>query len=113
LSKTDLISTKSHGPKDQSEEVNLIPQNYFESVLNLTKPLNANNNNNNKNDNRILNDEALTKDIVIRFEKFTKNITMLIINCTCIYIFIQLIVKISIKIRLKIEMRCKWIGLFI
>jgi len=69
LTKTDIISTKSHDLEDQNEEV----ENFFESVSNLTKVLNSNNNDNNiKNDSHILNDEAMTKDMVIRFEKITK-----------------------------------------
>lgn len=69
LTKTDIIFTKSHGLEDQNEK----EENFFESGSNLMKVLNANNNDNNiKNDSHLLNYEAMTKDMVIRFEKITK-----------------------------------------
>jgi len=70
LSETDVTSTKTHDPEDEHEEVELISNNYFESILDLTKPLNANNSDiYDKNDDNIPNDVKLTKDMVIRFEK--------------------------------------------
>jgi len=74
FSKTDITSLESHDLLDHREEVELECKNYFESVFNLTTPLNANGNDNNyKNDNNIPNDVTLTKDMVIRFEKITNN----------------------------------------
>lgn len=80
LSETDITSTKTHDIEDQHEEIELISENYFESILNLPKPLNANNTDtndkndiNDKHDNNILNDVTLTKEMVIRFEKNTYN----------------------------------------
>ncbi|XP_060880090.1 uncharacterized protein LOC132952003 [Metopolophium dirhodum] len=63
FSKTDITSAESHDLMNQREEVELECKNYFESVFNLTKPLNGNSND--KKDNNILNDVTLTKDMVI------------------------------------------------
>jgi len=72
FSKTDITSAESRDLQvDEREEVELESKNYFESVFNLTKPLNANSNDN--KDNNILNDVILTKDMVIRFENITNN----------------------------------------
>jgi len=74
FSKTDITSVESHDLESQNEEMDLMSKNYFESVFNLTKPLNANiNDNNDQNAINTLNDATLTKDMVIRSEKNINN----------------------------------------
>ncbi|XP_008184128.1 uncharacterized protein LOC100572040 [Acyrthosiphon pisum] len=65
FSKTDITSVESHDLVDHREEVELECKNYFESVFNLTEPLNANSIDNNEKNDRIPNDLTLTKEMVI------------------------------------------------
>jgi len=62
----DIISTKSHDTEDQREEVEMVTEN-FDSDLNLTQPLDANN-----KEKNILNDVEQTKDnMIMRYDKIS------------------------------------------